>query len=155
MAKDMLPRQQGFLNSPYPANTKQAAGMINGVQTEVMSISFADKIIVTIMQGGRLAQWIHVLLDSSNPNRADQHVPADSGEGGLLPLPHLTPMTLLGGGDPDREIMGQLYGTQIASAVATKKPEDTRVIVVGLGLSKIEADREIFLDIMELVLKCI
>ncbi len=64
-------------------------------------------------------------------------------------------MSLLGGADSDRDMMGQLYGTQIASAVATKNPEDTRVVVVGLGLSKIEADRETFLDIMELVLRCI
>ncbi len=58
MAKDMLQEQQGVSNAPYPASTKQAAGMINGVQTEVMSISFANKIIVTIVQGGRLAQWV-------------------------------------------------------------------------------------------------
>lgn len=98
---------------------------------------------------------IHIPLDSENPNRADQHLPADSEEDGLLPLPYLSPITLLGGADPEREMMGRLYGTQIASAIATKNPGDNRVVVVGLGLGKIEADRDTFFDIMELVLRCI
>lgn len=94
-------------------------------------------------------------LDPSNPNRADQHLPVDSADGGLLPLSYLTPKTLLGGADPDREMIGHLYATQIASAIANKNLEDTRVVVVGLGLNKTQADRETFFDIMELVLSCI
>ena len=43
---------------PYPAKTKQAAGLVNGVLTDVMSMFFADKIMVTITQEGRLAQWV-------------------------------------------------------------------------------------------------
>ena len=43
---------------PYPAQTKQAVGAINGIVTDVMSISFSDKIMVTITQGGRLAHWV-------------------------------------------------------------------------------------------------
>lgn len=43
---------------PFPAPTKQAAGEVNGVKTDVMSISFADKIMITITQNGRLAQWV-------------------------------------------------------------------------------------------------
>lgn len=58
MASDMLQQQQGVSCAPYPARTKQAAGIVNGVRTEVMSISFADKLVVTIIQGGRLAQWV-------------------------------------------------------------------------------------------------
>jgi hypothetical protein len=45
-------------NLPYPAETKQAVGEINGVVTDVMSVSFSDRIMVTITQGGRLAQWV-------------------------------------------------------------------------------------------------
>lgn len=58
MAKDMLQEQQRVSNAPYPAITKQAAGIVNNVQTEVMSISFTDKIMVTVIQEGRLAQWV-------------------------------------------------------------------------------------------------
>jgi hypothetical protein len=46
------------LNLPYPAQTKQAAGQVDGVPTDVMVISFSDKIMVTITQAGRLAQWV-------------------------------------------------------------------------------------------------
>ena len=42
----------------YPAITKQAFGTVNGVRTDVTSVEFADKIMVTITQGGRLAQWV-------------------------------------------------------------------------------------------------
>lgn len=43
---------------PFPAPTRQAAREINGIKTDVMSISFADKIMLTITQNGRLAQWV-------------------------------------------------------------------------------------------------
>jgi len=58
MASDMLRGREGVSSAPYPARTKQAAGIVNAVHTEVMSVSFADKLMVTIIQGGRLAQWV-------------------------------------------------------------------------------------------------
>lgn len=45
-------------NLPFPAQTKQAAGVVRGVQSNVMVVSFSDKILVTISQSGRLAQWV-------------------------------------------------------------------------------------------------
>jgi hypothetical protein len=44
--------------APFPAETKQARGDINGLTTEVTSIFFSDKIMITITQEGRLAQWV-------------------------------------------------------------------------------------------------
>jgi proteasome assembly chaperone 3 len=32
--------------------------LVNGVQTDVMTMSFSDKIMVTISQAGRLAHWV-------------------------------------------------------------------------------------------------
>lgn len=46
------------LNLPFPAQTKQVAGKINGVLTDVLSIGFSDKILVTVSQEGRLAHWV-------------------------------------------------------------------------------------------------
>jgi proteasome assembly chaperone 3 len=43
---------------PYPARVKQATVEVNGVVTEAMSMSFSDKIMITITQNGRLAQWV-------------------------------------------------------------------------------------------------
>jgi proteasome assembly chaperone 3 len=45
---------------PYPAPTRQVAGEVNGVKTDVTSMSFADKIMITITQHGRLAQWVRI-----------------------------------------------------------------------------------------------
>jgi proteasome assembly chaperone 3 len=46
----------------FPAATKQAAGLVNGVQTDVSSVNFADKILITISQGGRLSQWVRLII---------------------------------------------------------------------------------------------
>ncbi|KAI9844959.1 MAG: hypothetical protein M1838_001943 [Thelocarpon superellum] len=137
-----LPAPNDVIDAPYPAGTKQAAGEINGLLTDVMCLSFDDKII------------IHVPLDTANPTYAEQHLPVEEGDQDLLPMSHLTPTTLLGGTVPERETMGQLFATQVASTIATKYPEETRMVVVGLGLHKADTSRESFFDIVELVMKC-
>lgn len=48
--------------TPFPAQSKQAAGLVQGTHTDVSSIYFSDKIMITISQGGRLSQWVR------NPN---------------------------------------------------------------------------------------
>lgn len=70
-------------------------------------------------------------------------------------MAHFTPKTLLGGSTSERETMGQLYATQIASAITSKDPEESRMVLVGLGLNNAEASREAFFDIVELVFKCL
>ena len=49
---------------PYPAQTKQAAAEINCIKTDVTKMSFSDKIMITITQDGRLAQWVRLYLTS-------------------------------------------------------------------------------------------
>lgn len=73
----------------------------------------------------------------------------------MLPLGHLTPKTLLGAGGEQRETIGHLYASQIASAIATRNPEETRTVVVGLGLQKVDMEREAFFDLLELIQKII
>ena len=51
---DQVPNMQ----ATYPAITKQSAGTIDGVLTDVTSTAFCDKIMVTVTQNGRLAQWV-------------------------------------------------------------------------------------------------
>jgi proteasome assembly chaperone 3 len=46
---------------PFPVPTKQVAGEINGVKTDVMYMAFADKIMITITQNGKLGQWVGLL----------------------------------------------------------------------------------------------
>ncbi|KAL8957499.1 MAG: hypothetical protein Q9193_005245 [Seirophora villosa] len=141
--------------SSYPAPTKQAAGHIDGLLTDVTCTSFSDKIMLTVTQEGRLAQWIHVPLGVSNPTSTDQYLPSATADDSLLPMTHLTPKTLLGGSNAERETIGQLYAAQIASIIATKNPHEKRTVLLGLGLSKFEASRAVFYDTIDLVRKCI
>lgn len=139
--------------TPYPAKTTTATGTIAAIPTTATSTSFADKILITLTQEGRLAQWIHVPLDTSDPNYSSQQLTSSENEDSLLPMPHLTPKTLLGGSNSERETIAQLYATQIASAILTRNPEEKRSVLFGLGLSKFEAKREVFYDTIELVMK--
>jgi len=45
-------------HTPFPAATKLVTGLVNGTETQVSSVYFTDKILITITQGGRLSQWV-------------------------------------------------------------------------------------------------
>ncbi|KAF2084377.1 hypothetical protein K490DRAFT_49363 [Saccharata proteae CBS 121410] len=146
------------LPEPFPARTATASGTVDGVQTEVTSISFADKIMVTITQGGRLAHWIHVPLPdatqhTAQPSHFANDLDDDLPDSELLPMAHLTATTVLGGTVEERNTVGQLLATQIASAVLMKTPEERRMVVVGLGLEGKELGREGFGEVVGLVLE--
>ena len=96
---------------------------------------------------------IHVPLERSNTSLTEPPLPSSTGDDGLLPMPHLNPKTLLGGSTSERETIGQLYAAQIASAIATKDPQENRTVLLGLGLSKVEASQTVFYDTTDLVLK--
>ena len=51
--------------------------------------------------------------------------------------------------------MGHLYATQVANTIITRNPEETRTVVVGLGLQKVEVEGDAFFDMMELLQKVI
>ncbi|OAL22467.1 hypothetical protein AYO22_07025 [Fonsecaea multimorphosa] len=138
---------------PFPAPTKQVAGEVNGVKTDVMCVSFADKIMITITQGGKLGQWVTVPLLSDNPTHSDPYFQTGrTGDDSLLPSIRFSPRTLLGAGGSEREAMGQLYASQIADAIVTKTPDESRALMLGLGLAKVELERDVFLQIVDLVL---
>ncbi|KAL4976099.1 hypothetical protein BDW66DRAFT_151247 [Aspergillus desertorum] len=142
-------------NIPFPATTKRVSGDIKGVSTDVMTVKFSDKIMITISQKGRLCHWLHVPLESKNPGTEGQHKIPDSADDGLLPLSNLTATSILGGRVPGHEIVGQLYARQIASAIITKTPNENRLLVVGLGLEIADANRDVFFAVLDLVLQCI
>lgn len=80
-------------------------------------------------------------MDAALPNGPDD----------LLPLQRLTPKTLMGGGGEERETIGHLYASQIASLISTRNPEETRTVLVGIGLQKVDMAREAWFDILELI----
>lgn len=157
-------REEGF-----PAPSRGTTGLINDVPTEVTRLDFADKILLTISQRGRLSQWVKPLHDipmSTITHRTAQiQVPLTGSQAGvvemtlpsatqsLLPSTHLTPKTILGGGGEERETLGQLYAAQIASHMSLRSPDDRRTLVLGLGLEKSNTEREAFYDLLELVQK--
>ena len=159
-------------SADYPARTKHAAGIVDGQLTDVTILFFTDKIMVTIIQDGRLAQWVchclrymhaasllcpqlQVPLGSTNTRVADHFLPLNLQDNSLLPMPRLTATTILGCSTPERETIGQLYATQIASAIALKNPEESRPVVIGMGLRDLGTSRERFFDLLHLVTQCI
>jgi proteasome assembly chaperone 3 len=92
---------------------------------------------------------IQVPLSAPSPAAIDMALPNAS----LLPLSHLTPKTLLGGGGDERESLGQLYAVQIASHIARRDSDEKRTLLLGLGLANPKPNRESFFDVIELVQK--
>ncbi|KAJ2990918.1 hypothetical protein NUW58_g2725 [Xylaria curta] len=137
------------IEEPFPAASNCATGQIDGVPTEATVLFFADRILLTLCQEGRLSQWIQVPLSAPSSAAVDMALANDS----LLPMSHLTPKTLLGGGGEERESLAQLYAVQIASYVARRNADERRTLVVGLGVQKLRPDREAFFDVLELVQK--
>lgn len=190
----VLPQEEiPITPTPYPATTKSETVTIGGISTTATSISFADKIMITISQHGRLAHWVysssphyylyyylhnythylpsnetiltpppqvHVPLDisatdSSLTNRPYHESPSEDEappNSDLLPLHHLTATTILGGGIPELDVLGQTLATQIASAVMTRNERERRMVVVGLGLDRNMVRREEFGELVMLAL---
>ncbi|KAI1002487.1 hypothetical protein K3495_g5714 [Podosphaera aphanis] len=157
MAEPVLPvfETQEVQACPFPARSKQTTGLVDGTKTDVASVYFADKILITISQGGHLSQWIEVPLHSASPDRLTGTAISEDLSDQMLPLSHLTPKTLLGGGSDQRETIGRLYAAQIATRIATRDPGESRAVVVGLGLEKVSLSRGVFFDLMELAFMAI
>ncbi|KAK4227116.1 hypothetical protein QBC38DRAFT_207163 [Podospora fimiseda] len=146
MNGDATPRAE-----PFPAPSKKITGLVGGVATEIESISFSDTIMIMISQGGRLAQWVQVPLSAPSSATVDMALP---GAGlSALPSTHLTPSTLLGGGNESRDTLGHLHAGQIASQLALRDPDDKRTLLLGLGLESAEGSGDAFFDLLELVVQ--
>ncbi|KJX94064.1 hypothetical protein TI39_contig4221g00003 [Zymoseptoria brevis] len=132
MATSTLPAPTAF-PSPFPVPSKSTCGHINGVLTEVSSMVFSDKILITISQAGKLAHWVHVPLATATADPLSGPISNSSSENELLPMSHLTATTVLGGTRRDDEIIGQTLATTIASALLVKRPQEERLLVIGAG----------------------
>jgi proteasome assembly chaperone 3 len=161
----------------YPARTKTSSSSIKGLQTTATTVNFADKILITVTQNGRLAHWVcePCFGNSSATNKRFQvHVPLDIAatdgsmvansyldredgdpESDLLPMHHLTATTILGGTIPELDILGQTLATQVATALKTRDERETRTVVLGMGLDKSMIGREEFSELVGLVLEVV
>jgi len=143
--------------TPYPARTKTATVAIKDTETTATTVSFADKILITVTQNGRLAHWVHVPLDISATDAAmtsNAYLEGNEEDpnSDLLPMHHLTATTILGGTVAELDVLGQTLATQIASAIKQRDDRETRMVVVGMGLDKSMNGREAFSELVGLVL---
>jgi proteasome assembly chaperone 3 len=143
--------------TPFPASSKTSSGLVNDITTEVTCTSFSDKIFLTISQAGKLAHWVHVPLattttDPMNPGMFHNHDSSNE----LLPMTHLTATTVLGGTKRDDEMVGQTLATTIGSAILMKRPQEERMLVLGLGLNgAANMGRTEFDAVVGLVFECL
>ncbi|CAA9963908.1 hypothetical protein PTMSG1_07267 [Pyrenophora teres f. maculata] len=143
--------------TPYPARSKTATVAIKNIETTATTVNFADKILITVTQNGRLAHWVHVPLDISATDAAmtsNAYLERDEEDpnSDLLPMHHLTATTILGGTVAELDVLGQTLATQIASAIKQRDDRETRMVVVGMGLDKSMVGREAFSELVGLVL---
>ncbi|KAL1901701.1 hypothetical protein Cpir12675_000392 [Ceratocystis pirilliformis] len=138
-----------LISTPYPIQAHAAVATVNGMPTEATSRVFTDKVMITLSQEGRLAQWIHVPIRATPASMAG--LTANHPRHDMLPASHITPTTLFGGGGSYREATGHLLASQIANYISLKSPTDERTLVLGLGLKQLEATPTGLLDVLELV----
>ncbi len=96
---------------------------------------------------------IQVPLSSASQTAFDTKLP--TGESDSMGEAKIVPKTLLGAGGDERETFGQLVSSQIASLVLKRDPEETRTVVVGLGLLKVDLDRNAWFDLLEMIAKAL
>lgn len=145
--------------SPFPAPSKSTSGLANHVLTTISTLSFTDKLLITISQAGKLSHWVHVPLATASADPMNPGMHQFSGldsENSLLPRTELTATTVLGGTKREEEVVGQTLATTIASAVLMKRPNEERLLVVGLGLVDAGSmGRQGFEEVVGLVLDCL
>ncbi|KAI8943507.1 hypothetical protein NX059_001508 [Plenodomus lindquistii] len=155
-----VPANYTVTRAAYPARTRTASATIQGMDTTVTSVDFADKLLVTVTQNGRLAHWVHVPLDISATDghmTVNAYVDHDDEQpnSDLLPMHHLTATTILGGTMAHLDVLGQTLATQVASAIKTRDERETRMVVLGMGLDKTMTARDNFTELMGLVLEVV
>ncbi|KAI4694058.1 uncharacterized protein J4E92_006030 [Alternaria infectoria] len=143
--------------APYPARTSTATSAIKSIETTATAVNFADKILITVTQNGRLAHWVHVPLDisatdASMTSNAYLERDEEDPNSDLLPMHHLTATTILGGTMAELDTLGSTLATQIASAIKQRDDRETRMVVLGMGLDKSMIGREAFSELVGLVL---
>lgn len=142
--------------------TKRASAVINGRPVDVVTLAFANKIQVSVWSKGKIGKVLSVQLfpDVVTVVGMQESTLESSDDTSLLPLPHLTPIPMMGVGPND--IQARLYATLISSIISRQSPEDTRKVVVCLGVDigpQAEAevtdnDRKELLEVVKLVEQC-
>ncbi|KAK9472788.1 uncharacterized protein V1510DRAFT_416067 [Dipodascopsis tothii] len=145
-----------------PLQTRQKAAEIAGKRMDVVTFGFADTILILISEDSRLGKMYYVPLTAAPGGNLQAYDYGDEADDdfSLLPLSHLTPVSVLGGGS--NEVEGKMYAVQIASMISRQNADERRRVVVGMGIARSSSDdialgpdaRRRFLDILTLVGQC-
>jgi hypothetical protein len=145
---------------------KQASAVINGRTIDVVALAFANKIQVSVWSKGKVGKILSVQLfpDVSTAAALDEggenETTNEDASRHFLPLPHLNPVPLLGVGPND--VPARLYATLISSIISRQSPEDSRKVIVCLGVDigpqgdsgVTQEHRKELLDVVKLVEEC-
>ncbi|OBZ91606.1 Proteasome assembly chaperone 3 [Choanephora cucurbitarum] len=106
----------------FPLQNKQTAIEIDGVHTEILLTSFADKIFIVITQYGKIGSLIQTTFDiaphlASNPSSA----PASC-------------QFLMGESSGEQSELYVLYSTSILQAIGAMNPHEKRPLLLGIAL---------------------
>ncbi|KAG8992215.1 hypothetical protein FRB94_014666 [Tulasnella sp. JGI-2019a] len=144
----------------------QTSRSINGVRTEVLILSYADRVLVLLTQLGKVGCLIQASTPSTIPLPPAPPLPS------LPPIPPSIALTPLFGQPPSPHLqtLFNLYVSQIASLIWACEGDSAmrRPVVVGVALklsttSKsaededdlTEDERSLFKEVMEMVLELV
>lgn len=141
--------------------THQVVRTVAGLDTHVLLQSFTDRLLVIVTQVGKIGCLIQATTPSSLSLAAMSASAPLSQDAPPLP----SSLTRLFGTPPaGLETLYDLYVSQIASLVRSTSPnrDDTRPIVVGIGLKHLshdqdplsDAERERLLQILDMIKQC-
>ncbi|KAF9432500.1 hypothetical protein BGZ76_010696 [Entomortierella beljakovae] len=148
----------------FPVFSKQAARVIQGKHTEVLTTSFSDKILMLITQYGKVGSLIQTCVDqqslATNPMSSSDLAATSSN-------------FLLGAGSSGskKTQLYQVYASHISQMIIHQNSEESRPVVLSLALSIQEPDpslsvskeleseqrkqdRDLFENAIELVNEC-
>ncbi|KAF9143855.1 hypothetical protein BG015_000284 [Linnemannia schmuckeri] len=147
----------------FPLINRQAARIIQGRHTEVLVVSFVDKILILVSQYGKVGSLIHTQVDQ-------QSLTASTTAGGLAST---SSKFLLGAGSSTskKTQLYQVYASHISQMIQHQNPMENRAVVLSLALSIQEPDlergqspeeekeerlrdRELFENVIELINEC-
>ncbi|KAG0291229.1 hypothetical protein BGZ97_005957 [Linnemannia gamsii] len=149
--------------APFPLINRQAARIIQGRHTEVLVVSFIDKILILVSQYGKVGTLMHTIVDN-------QSLTASSAAGDLAST---SSSFLLGAGSSTskKTQLYQVYSSHISQMIQHQNPMESRSVVLSLALAIQEPDlerghsseeekeerlrdRELFENVVELVNEC-
>lgn len=129
-------------NEKFPVRNKQAARDVQGMHTEVLVSSYADKIFIVVSQYGRIGSLIHTTFDlPPNLARNTNAVPTTS-------------RFLMNSASNSLSSLYQLYASSISQLIASMNPKEGRPVILGIALKDTEdnqARKELHDNILDMV----